>query len=83
MVLAVIMGSRATVGMQFSAFILFILLVLVFVEIPLVSHLVVPEKTEAVMLQMNNWITAHRRQICEAILAVMGVVTLVQGISGL
>jgi hypothetical protein len=35
------------------------------------------------MLQMNGWITAHRRQIVETLLAVMGVVSVVQGISSL
>jgi len=83
LVLAVIMGSRADAGTQFSAFIVFILLALVFVEIPLVSYLAVPQKTEAVMMQMNSWITTHRRQIFETILGVVGVVSLVQGIGSL
>jgi hypothetical protein len=83
MVLTVIMGSRADVGTQFAAFIVFILLVLVFVEVPLVASLAAPQKTQAAMLQMNGWITAHRRQIVETLLAVMGVVSVVQGISSL
>ncbi len=44
--LGVIMASRADLGTQFSAFIAFILLMLTIVEIPLVSYLVRPEKTE-------------------------------------
>jgi hypothetical protein len=83
MVLTVIMGSRAAAGTQFSAFIVFTLLVLVFVEIPLLSYVAAPLKTQVTMLLVNNWITAHRRQILETFLAVMGVVSVVQGIGSL
>ncbi|OBJ02808.1 hypothetical protein A5660_21325 [Mycobacterium alsense] len=83
MVLTVIMGSRAAAGAQFSAFILFTLMVLAFVEIPLVSYLAAPQRTEAVMLRMNTWITVHRRQIVETLLAVMGVWSVVTGIASL
>jgi hypothetical protein len=83
MALTVIMGSRADAGTQFVAFIVFILLVLVFIEIPLVSYLAAPQKTQAVMLVMNTWITTHRRQIAEALLAVMGTASLVQGLASL
>jgi len=80
--LTVIMGSRTAAGTQFSAFVLFTLLVLAFVEIPLVSYLAAPRKTEAMMLQVNTWITAHRRQVFEVGFAVAGLVSLVQGVSG-
>jgi hypothetical protein len=83
MVLTIIMGSRAAASTQFSAFMLFTLLVLAFIEIPLVSYLAAPQKTEAAMLQMNSWITAHRRQIIQTLLAVTGVLSLVQGLSSL
>lgn len=83
MVLTVIMGSRATAGAQFSAFLLFTVLVLVFVEVPLLSFLAAPQKTEALMMRMNTWIIAHRRQIFETLLAVMGIASLVQGIVSL
>jgi hypothetical protein len=83
MALAVIMGSRAAAGTQFAAFIVFILLVLVFIEIPLIAYLAAPHKTQAAMLQMNVWITAHRRQIAETLLGVMGVVSVVQGMVSL
>ncbi len=83
MALTVIMGSRAAAGTQFTAFILFTVLVLAFAEIPLVSYLAAPRKTEAVMRQMNTWITAHRRQIFETLLAVTGVTSVVQGITSL
>jgi Sap, sulfolipid-1-addressing protein len=83
MALTVIMGSRAAAGTQFTAFIVFILLVLVFVEVPLVSYVAAPHRTQAAMLQMNCWITSHRRQIFKTLLAVTGIVLLVQGMVSL
>lgn len=83
MVLTVIMGSRTDAVTQFSAFILFTLLVLAYIEIPLVSYLAAPQSTEAVMLRMNTWIAAHRRQILQTLLAVLGTMSLVQGICSL
>ena len=83
MALTVIMASRTGVGAQFSALMLFTLLVLVFIEAPLVRYLVTPQRTQAAMLRINSFITAHRRQIFEILLAVMGVASVVQGIGSL
>ncbi|BBZ44550.1 GAP family protein [Mycobacterium parmense] len=83
MILTVIMGSRATAGTQFSAFMVFTFLVLAFIEIPLVCFLAAPQKTEAVMVLINHWITVYRRQIVETMLFVAGVLTLTQGIINL
>ena len=58
----------------------FTVLVLAVIEIPLVSYLVTPEKTEAVMLQVQNWIRTHGRRIFETMVAVAGVVLVVKGI---
>jgi len=83
MALAAIMASRAAIGIQLSAFVVFIIVVLVFIEIPLVGYLAAPEKTQAVMLRMNHWIHAHRAQILKTVLAVIGVAFLVRGIGSL
>jgi hypothetical protein len=82
-VLTVIMASRTAIGMQFSAFVVFIALVFAVIEIPLVAYLAMPEKTQAVMLQLHNWTQAHRRRIFETILALGGVVFLVRGMGSL
>ncbi len=82
-VLTVIMASKSELGTQFSAFVVFILLVLVFIEIPLVSYFAAPEKTQALMLHLNAWIHAHRSQILQTSLAVTGVMFLVQGVGRL
>jgi hypothetical protein len=82
-VLAFIMASGAAITTQFSAFILFTLLVLAVIEIPLVSYLVIPEKTEAVMLRIQHWLRTYRAQIAQVILGGTGVAFLMQGIAAL
>jgi Sap, sulfolipid-1-addressing protein len=79
-VIAVIGGSGAAIGTQISAAVTFIVLMLAVVEIPLVSYLVTPAKTEAVMLQLCNWVRAHSRRILAVGLAVGGVVMVATGV---
>jgi Sap, sulfolipid-1-addressing protein len=43
------------------------------VEIPLVSYLAKPAKTEAVVLLVRDWLRARSRQILAVGVAVMGV----------
>lgn len=83
MVLTVIMASEAALTTQVSAFAVFILLVLVFIEIPLVSYLIAPQKTQAAMLHISTWVHSHRQQIMQTLLAVTGVMLLVQGVGRL
>ncbi|SOJ54939.1 Sulfolipid-1 exporter Sap [Mycobacterium simulans] len=83
MALTVIMASGAGTHTQFGAFILFVLLVLVFVEIPLVCYLAAPQKTQTVMLSMNTWLRTHRRRVIEFILAFTAAVFLFKGFGSL
>jgi Sap, sulfolipid-1-addressing protein len=81
--LTVIMASKNELGTQFSAFVVFTLMMLLFVEIPLLSYWAAPQRTEAVMLRLNTWIHGHRPQIVQATLALAGVVFVVQGVGRL
>ncbi|QUR67330.1 GAP family protein [Mycobacterium spongiae] len=81
--LSIIMASGAAVGTQFSALIVFVLIVLAVIEIPLVGYLAMPDKTLAVMLQIQTWLRTYRRQIVQTILTVTGVLLLVQGVLAL
>ena len=82
-VFAVIMASGAAIGFQVGAFVAWTVVVLAVVEIPLVSYLVTPDKTQAMMLRLQNWIQAHRRQIFQVGLALLGVMLVVKGLGGL
>ncbi len=81
--LAVIMASRADLGTQFSAFVVFTLLMLAIVEIPLISYLVWPRKTVGVVQQVQSWIQGHLRQIMHTLLMLAGFTFLVQGVTSL
>jgi Sap, sulfolipid-1-addressing protein len=81
--LTVIMASKNELGNQFSAFVVFTLTVLLFVEIPLLSYWAAPQQTQAAMYRLNGWIHGHRLQITQTTLALAGVVFVVQGVGRL
>ncbi|MGA8546658.1 MAG: GAP family protein [Mycobacterium sp.] len=81
--IAAILTSGAPMVTQISAAMMFTVVVLAAVEIPLVSHLVTPERTYAVMLHAHDWMRAHRRQLPPAIAAVTGVFLLTSGIGSI
>jgi len=81
--LTLIMASKSELGTQFSAFVVFTLMMLLFVEIPILSYLAAPQRTKAAMEFLNGWIDAHRQQIIQATLAVAGVAFMVQGVGRL
>jgi len=83
MVLTIIMASGHAIETQLVAFTVFIALVLLLLELPLLMYLLMPRKTETVMLRLDGWLRAHRRRILEISLAVTGVVFLVQGVGSL
>jgi Sap, sulfolipid-1-addressing protein len=81
--LAVIMASRADLGTQFSAFVVFTLLMLAIVEIPLISYLLWPQKTLGLVQQVQDWIQGHLRQIMHTLLSMAGITFLIQGVASL
>lgn len=86
MALTAIMASKAPTGTQLLVFVIFTLQVLAFVEIPLVSYLVAPHKTEATIRQLNKlntWIQGHQRQIIQTGLAATAIAFFFKGIGGI
>ena len=81
-VLTTILSSRAAIGTQFGAVVMFNLVMFALVEISLVSYLAMPTKTEARILLLQKWLRAHGRQIVAVIVAAIGVVLVATGISG-
>ncbi len=80
--IAVILASGAAVGPQVGAALVFALVAFVIAEIPLVSYLASPAKTQAVLLKLHDWLRAHRRPILASMLGVFGVLMLVYGVGG-
>ena len=67
-----IVASGASIGAQIGAAILFVVGMFAVVEITLVSYLVKPAKTRAVLQQLHDWALAHRRHVLILIFAVAG-----------
>lgn len=79
LLLAVIVASGATIGTQALAVITFVIGMLAVVEIALVSYLITPTKTQAVLRLLHDWVSDHRRQVLVAILTVVGVSLVARG----
>ena len=75
-----IIASGAAAGTQVSAALLFTLVAFAIVEVPLVSCLVAPAKTQAVVMRLHDGLRAHRRPIFLLVLGMVGVFMLVSGV---
>ncbi|MCV7160942.1 GAP family protein [Mycolicibacterium brisbanense] len=79
LVLATILTSGAAIGAQLTTAAAYIVGVLGVVEIVLVSHLLAPARTEAVLRRLRGWALAHRQQILAVIFTVIGVSAVLRG----
>jgi hypothetical protein len=82
-ILAIIVASGAAIGTQVCAAIAFVIGLLAVVEIILVSYLAKPAKTQAIVQLLHDWARAHRRKILVAILAVIGVSLVANGMGSI
>jgi hypothetical protein len=82
-VLALIVASGAAAAIQFVALLMFNVVAFGFVEIPLISYLVAPDRTRATLSALNDWLRTRRRRAITVLLAVVGCVLLVAGFAGL
>ena len=78
--LAAIAASGAAIGTQFSAAVTFIVVMLAVVEVPLVTYLATPTRTQAVMVQLHDWMRTRRRRIVAVMVAVSGIVLVATGV---
>lgn len=81
--LAIIVASGAAVGTQVVAVIAYMIGVLAVEEFILVSNLVAPAKTQAVLRQVHDWARTHHRKFVAVILAVIGLSLVLRGMGGL
>ncbi|MGE2692676.1 GAP family protein [Mycolicibacterium pulveris] len=75
-----IVSSGASVGTQFIAVVVFVVAMFSVVEITLVSYLVAPAKTLALLRPLHDWALRHRRQVLITIFTVVGLISVVNGI---
>jgi hypothetical protein len=82
-VLALIVASGAAASVQFGALLLFNVVAFGFVEIPLLSFLVAPDRTRATLSALQDWLRSRRRRAITILLAAVGCVLLGAGLAGL
>ncbi|QLL09931.1 GAP family protein [Mycobacterium vicinigordonae] len=75
-----IMGSGAAFGVQVVAAVAFVFGMFAVVEIALVSYLIVPDKTLAVLRPLHDWAAANRRQVLIGIFSLVGFFQLGHGL---
>ncbi|WP_205869370.1 GAP family protein [Mycobacterium colombiense] len=78
-VLAIVVPSGAPIGSQVGAAIAFVVGMFADAEIILVSYLITPAKTEAVLRMLQNWASAQRRKLLVATPAAIGVLLVATG----
>ncbi|WP_460355424.1 GAP family protein [Mycobacterium sp. ZZG] len=81
--LALIVASGAAAGVQFGALIAFNVVALALVEIPLLCHLIAPDRTRAALSALYGWLRAQGRRGVSVLLAAVGGVLLAVGLTAL
>lgn len=79
-VIMAIIGSGAAMGVQFGAALIFIVVALAAIEIPLLSCLATPARSQELMLQLHDWVRARSRPIFAIIFAVGGLLLIGAGL---
>jgi Sap, sulfolipid-1-addressing protein len=81
--LAGILASGAGPAAQAGALLMFNVVAFALIEIPLVSHLVAPDKTLAAIARLHTWIRSRRRRDVAALLAAVGCSMVAVGMGSL
>jgi hypothetical protein len=81
--LTAILTSGAAVGVQTGAAVVFIVETLAVVEIVLLSSLIAPGKTDAILRRIHDWARSYRQQIFVAMLTLVGLALVAQGMGGI
>ncbi|UQX09953.1 GAP family protein [Candidatus Mycobacterium methanotrophicum] len=81
--LTTVLTSGAPLGVQAGAAIVFIVETLAVVEIVLLGNLIAPAKTQALLRRLHDWARSYRRQILVAMLGLVGLALVAQGIGAI
>ena len=78
----VILASGKPTQTQLAAGIAFVVVMLIAFELTLLSHLVLPTQTLAVVMRLHEWLRTHRRLMFALIVAALGLGLMANGVSG-
>lgn len=79
----VVATAKASVAATVGAMIMIIVLTLAFAWVPLVAYLIAPDLTRRKLRSLDDWLKRHGRKVMIAAIALIGVLLIAQGISGL
>jgi Sap-like sulfolipid-1-addressing protein len=77
--LATILASGAAIGAQIGAAVVFVVVSLALVEVVLICNLLAPNRTQAALRRLHDWVGGYRQLIVVAILTLMGLAFVAQG----
>lgn len=75
-----VVSSGASTGTQIIAVILFVVAMFAVFEVAVVSHLIAPARTQAVLQPVHDWALANRRQVMIGIFVMIGLLQVVRGL---
>ncbi|MFV8230610.1 GAP family protein [Mycolicibacterium fortuitum] len=75
-----VVSSGASTGTQIFAVILFVVAMFTVFEVAVVSHLIAPARTQAVLQPVHDWALANRRQVMIGIFVMIGLLQVVRGL---
>jgi hypothetical protein len=78
--LSAIVASGAAAATEVTATAAFAVVSLAFIEIPLASQLVAPERTGEIMSQAHAWVKSRQHQVFALIIALLGVFLMSAGV---
>jgi Sap, sulfolipid-1-addressing protein len=81
--LSIITASGAAIDTQFCAAVAFTIGMFAIIEIPLVVYLVKPERTEAIVLSVCNWLRPHGKGILVVIGGAVGIWMVASGVGSI
>jgi Sap, sulfolipid-1-addressing protein len=76
----IIVGSGAAIGTQVIAVIAFVFAMLAVFEIVLISYLVAPARTQAILRPVHDWALVHRQHVLIALFLLVGVWQVITGL---
>ena len=75
-----VVSSGASTGTQIVAVILFVVAMFAVFEVAVISHLIAPARTQAVLQPVHDWALANRRQVMIGIFVMIGLLQVVRGL---
>ncbi|OBB32746.1 hypothetical protein A5792_13520 [Mycolicibacterium peregrinum] len=75
-----VVSSGASTGTQIIAVILFVVAMFAVFEVAVISHLIAPARTQAVLQPVHDWALANRRQVMIGIFVMIGLLQVVRGL---